>query len=108
MQQRRQQLYMGTVPNTNTDLITMDELEQAEITYAHAYNSDTSTRELTLSIVKTSGTVDLGKWQILSDSKLSLWELVGGILAPGDILRGIASTAGVLDLKIDGDIYTQR
>jgi len=102
-------IYNGQPGVANTELYTAQANERVRILAATAVNDTTTSKYISFHRVPSGGAV--GDANIIVNQKVlgsresvSLWELLGQVLEPGDILSAIAETADQITVHISGVI----
>ena len=100
-------LYSAQPAATDTTLYTAAANERVRILAATAANDTTTSKTLSVHRVPSGGAVGdptliINEKVLGSKESLPLWELVGQVLEPGDLLSAIAETADQITVHISG------
>lgn len=100
-----QTLVAQTLPSSSGTLYTGPTLKSTVIATAVVANTSASTRTVTLSVTKASGgTARLCKIELEADESCVVDELIGWLIAPGDVISGFASAGSAVDIAISGAV----
>ena len=100
-------MYNAQPAATDTTLYTAAANTRVRILQASAVNDTTSTKYISFHRVPSGGsvgdaTIIINQKALASRESVPLWEIVGQVLEPGDLLSAIAETASQITVHISG------
>ena len=100
-------VYNGQPGNTNTTLYTVPAGTTVRILAATVTNDTTTSAYLSVHRVPSGSSVSdtnliVNQKSVDNRASVNLWELVGQVLAVGDVLSAVAETADQLTVHISG------
>ena len=104
-------IYNAQPGATDTTLYTAEANERVIIQAATAVNDTTTSKYISFHRVPSGGSVGdptliINQKVIGSRASVPLWELIGQVLEPGDLISAIAETASQLTVHISGTLIT--